>query len=154
MIGAFGLQEEVVERQDDGGRFLHPNLQRQLGKVGGYHVWLRHHNFDISQHVTLAPVHYQGRLLTSRNIQVTRTLYSNVLLQLLLVVPSTVSSMSLTCPVPTGVRERGGESTTAQRSAALACDPHNDVRWREWRRGRDLGGGTSTPPAGVLAFAA
>lgn len=63
------IMEEVVERQDANGRLLHPNLQRRLGKAGGYQVWLRHDNFDISQHVTLAPVHYQGRLLTSRNIQ-------------------------------------------------------------------------------------
>lgn len=64
------LQEEIVERRDACGRLLHPNLQRRLGTVGGYHMWLRHEAFDISQHVTLAPAHYQGRLLTSRNMQV------------------------------------------------------------------------------------
>lgn len=68
------VQEEVVERRDAGGRLLHPNLQRRLGTVFGYHAWLRHDTFDISQHVTLAPAHYQGRLLTSRNMQVTRAL--------------------------------------------------------------------------------
>lgn len=60
-----------MERRDAGGRLLHPNLQRRLGKAGGYSVWLRHDAFDINQHVTLAPVHYQNRLLTSRNMQVT-----------------------------------------------------------------------------------
>lgn len=63
------ILEEVVERRDAGGRLLHPNLQRRLGKAGGYSVWLRHDAFDINQHVTLAPVHYQNRLLTSRNMQ-------------------------------------------------------------------------------------
>lgn len=71
-------------RQDANGRLLHPNLQRRLGKAGGYQVWLRHDNFDISQHVTLAPVHYQGRLLTSRNIQVTLCFISALLKQNLL----------------------------------------------------------------------
>lgn len=75
LIAASCPQEEVVERQDASGRLLYPNLQRRLGKAGGYHVWLRHDNFDISQHVSLAPVHYQGRLLTSRNIQVTQAVY-------------------------------------------------------------------------------
>lgn len=63
------IMEDIVERRDASGRLLYPNLQRRLGKAGGYQAWLRHDNFDLNQHVTLAPMHYQGRLLTSRNIQ-------------------------------------------------------------------------------------
>ncbi|XP_071540713.1 uncharacterized protein [Panulirus ornatus] len=63
------IKEDVVDRQDASGEFLHPNFRRRLEQVGGYYVWMRHEVFNINQHVTQAPLHYRGRLVTSRNIQ-------------------------------------------------------------------------------------
>ncbi|KAG7162164.1 diacylglycerol O-acyltransferase [Homarus americanus] len=64
-----GVTEDVVGRMDASGQFLHPNFRRLLMHVGGYYVWMRHDNFDIDQHIIMAPLHYRGRLVTSRNIQ-------------------------------------------------------------------------------------
>lgn len=65
------FQEDIVDRVDESGMLLHPNFRRCLVRVGGYSMWRRmQREFDIDQHVTMAPLHHRGRLLTSRNIQV------------------------------------------------------------------------------------
>ncbi|XP_069961227.1 uncharacterized protein [Cherax quadricarinatus] len=63
------IMEEVVERRSDGGDLMHPNFRRRLVQVAGYYAWQRHDTFTIEQHVIMAPLHYRGRLVTSRNIQ-------------------------------------------------------------------------------------
>ncbi|XP_069171697.1 uncharacterized protein [Procambarus clarkii] len=63
------ILEDVVERKSLNGDLLHPNFCRRLVQIGGYYAWRKHDKFTIEEHVVMAPLHYRGRLVTSRNVQ-------------------------------------------------------------------------------------
>ncbi|KAK7072287.1 hypothetical protein SK128_028031 [Halocaridina rubra] len=63
------IQKDILDRRGSDGKILHPNFRRRVLKICGYYAWGRHESFDISQHVTTAPMHHRGRIITTRNIQ-------------------------------------------------------------------------------------
>ncbi|XP_066961728.1 uncharacterized protein [Macrobrachium rosenbergii] len=63
------IQEDILDRKGSDGKILHPNFRRRVERVCGYYAWARHDKFDITQHVLMAPMHYRGRIITTRNIQ-------------------------------------------------------------------------------------
>ena len=60
----------MIEQLDKSEKLLYPNLQRYLEEVYGYYVWKQHDDFSLFEHVVMAPLHYHGRSISSRNIQV------------------------------------------------------------------------------------